>query len=328
MSDQVPAQDGKEEKEHITAERQTPNLTREPGLRSALKLFLLVFILLLVVGSAAQAWHFEYGMIFTQLFIVLLPALIYWRRFNIKGPEFSRLTTFSVRYLPAVVVLAISFWLINMVFATGLVLSLMEFGFEPIVAIEPPRIFQEYLGYLVVLAIFAGICEEVLFRGTIMPSMEKGGIVPAILFSSLLFAMLHGSLLNLVSTFTLGVVMAVVVIKSGSLWGGIIYHMLNNFIAATYLYIAGQAETAAATEVSIQELPAFIPLLILGLVGAWFGLKMLHRQYGGKALLAGRIGWLPRGWVYWPFWAGLFLYLVMVFFELAVGFRWIDLAGF
>jgi len=63
-------------------------------------------------------------------------------------------------------------------------------------------------------------------------------LVPAIIFSSLLFALLHGSLLSLISTFSLGVIMAVIVIKTGSLWGGIIYHMLNNFYAATYLFWA------------------------------------------------------------------------------------------
>jgi membrane protease YdiL (CAAX protease family) len=299
----------------------------KPGLKSAQVLFLIVFLLLIFIGSIAQAWHFEYGMIITQVLIVLLPAIWYWRRYKLNQVQFSRLAPLELKYLPPIFIMVASFWLLNMIFAGALVLGLMELGFEPIVVIEPPRTLQEYLGYLLVLSVFAGICEEVLFRGTIMPSMEGHGLVPAIVYSSLLFALLHGSLLNLVSTFTLGLIMAVIVIKTGSLWAGIIYHMLNNFIAATYLYLAGQNELTAAVEVDPRGYLAVLPLLVLGVAGAWFSLTLLHRQSGAAPLLKNRSGWLPRGWLYWPFIAGLVIYAFLAFFELAIGFSWINLPG-
>jgi membrane protease YdiL (CAAX protease family) len=250
--------------------------------------------------------------------------LVYWKRFKPAQSSFSRFASLKIKYLPAILIMAVSFWVINMVFATGLVFGLMEIGYEPIVAIEPPQTLQQYLSYIVVLVIFAGICEEVLFRGTIMPAMEDHGLVAAIVYSSLLFALLHVSLLNLVSTFVLGVVMAVIVIKTGSIWGAIIYHMINNFIAATYLYIAGQYETTA--EVELQGLLALLPFFILGLVGAWLGLRLLHRQSGSAILLRNGEQWLPKGWFAWPFVVGVILYLFMVLLELAVGFKWIDIS--
>jgi membrane protease YdiL (CAAX protease family) len=301
-----------------------PNPFKKPDLKSAQLLFLVVFLLLIIFGSMAQAWHFQYGMIITQLFIILLPALVYWKRFKPAQSSFSRFASLKIKYLPAILIMAVSFWVINMVFATGLVFGLMEIGYEPIVAIEPPQTLQQYLSYIVVLVIFAGICEEVLFRGTIMPAMEDHGLVAAIVYSSLLFALLHVSLLNLVSTFVLGVVMAVIVIKTGSIWGAIIYHMINNFIAATYLYIAGQYETTA--EVELQGLLALLPFFILGLVGAWLGLRLLHRQSGSAILLRNGEQWLPKGWFAWPFVVGVILYLFMVLLELAVGFKWIDIS--
>ncbi len=300
---------------------------QRPGLKSAQFLFLIVFLLLIFVGSVAQAWHFEYGMIITQVLIVLLPAIWYWRRYKLNQVQFSRLVPLELKYLPPIFIMAASFWVLNMIFAGALVFGLMELGFEPIVVIEPPRSLQQYLGYVLVLSVFAGICEEVLFRGTIMPSMENHGLVQAIVYSSLLFAMLHGSLLNLVSTFSLGVIMAVIVIKTGSLWAGIFYHMLNNFIAATYLYLAGQNEMAAAVEVDPRGYLAVLPLVVLGLAGAWFSLSLLHRQSGAAPLFKNRSGWLPRGWLYWPFIAGVVIYAFLAFFELALGFSWINLPG-
>ncbi len=296
---------------------------KKPDLKSAQLLFLVVFLLLIFAGSLVQAWHFEYGMIITQLFIVLLPALIYWRYFKPIQGSFSRLATLELKYLPTILILAVSFWVINMVFATGLVYSLMEIGYEPFVAIEPPRTLQHYLGYIVVLVIFTGICEEVLFRGTIMPAMENHGLLAAVVYSSLLFALLHVSLLNLVSTFVLGVVMAVIAIKTGSLWGAIIYHMINNFIAATYLYLAGQHE--AATEVELQALFSLLPFFILALTGAWIGLRLLHRQSGSARIFKKKERLLPQGWLSWPIVVGIILYLFMVLIELAVGFQWIDI---
>jgi len=325
MNDYIPDENREETDYQFGMRPESSVPAKEPGLRSALRLFLVVFMMLLFFGSMAQAWHFEFGMIITQVLLVLLPAIWYWRRYNLNQVLFSRLKPIKLKYLPAILIMAVAFWLLNMIFASGLVLGLMELGFEPVVVIEPPQNLQQYLGYVVVLSVFAGICEEVLFRGTIMPSMESRGLVPAIIFSSLLFALLHGSLLSLASTFTLGVVMAVIVIKTGSLWGGIIYHMLNNFIAATYLYIAGQYEIAA--EVEPQGFIAAFPLLLLALAGAWLGLRLLHIQTGAEPLLKDRQSWLPRGWLYWPFFAGLVLFFIMALAELAIGFGWFNLGG-
>ena len=158
-----------------------------------------------------------------------------------------------------------------------------------------------------------------------MPSMERYGMVPAIIFSSFLFALLHGSFLNLISTFVLGIVMSVLVIKTGSLWSGIIYHMLNNFIAVTYLYIAGQYE--ASTEVALQDLVAVVPVFLLTLAGAWYGHRLLHNKSGALSFLKNRSGWLPRGWFSWPFIIGVIVYLFVALFEIAIGFKWFNFSG-
>lgn len=298
----------------------------EPGLKSIMPLYLLVFTALLLIGSVLQSLHFEYGMIATQVLIILVPAIFYWRSFKVDQVVFARLKPLSFKFIPIIILLSVSFWLINMFIAVGLVGWLINFGFEPIVLIEPPSSWQQYLGYLVVLSVFAGICEEILFRGTIMPALEKDGLVPAIVFSSLLFALLHGSFLSLLSTFLLGVVMAVIVIKTGSLWGGIVYHMLNNFFAATYLFLVGSIEVTPV-ELDANAFLALLPFLILGLAGAVIGIIKLNRGSQSQSLLKNRTGWLPAGWLGWPFLMALFFFLLIALFELAVGFDWFDLSS-
>jgi uncharacterized protein len=297
----------------------------KPNLKSVMRLFIAVFLLLLFFGSFLQGWHFEYGMMITQVAIILLPALWFWRRHRVNQVAFARLHTLQPGFIPVIIVLSASMWILNMVVASGMVLGLMEFGYEPVMVIEPPRTVQDYLMYIVVLSVFAGICEEVLFRGTIMPALEQYGAVPAIVFSSLLFALFHGSFLNLISTFTLGAVMAVIVIKTGSLWGGILYHMLNNFYAATYLYLAGQGEAAA--EMETFSFLIYLPVLILGLAGTYFSLRLLQKRSKHEPLLPNRERWLPRGWFNIPLVAGIFIFLFLALFELAIGFNWFNLGN-
>lgn len=294
-----------------------------PGLKSIMKFYLVVFVLLIAFGSIFQAAHFEIGMILTQVLVILLPAIWLLRRYNINVAVFARLKPLQLKFLPTIILLTISMWLLNMGIAVILVSGLMEFGFEPIVVLEPPQTIQEYLGYVIVLSIFAGICEEVLFRGAIMPSLEKYGLVPAIVFSSLLFALFHVSFLNLISTFILGMVMAIIVIKTGSIWGGIVYHMLNNFIAATYLYIIGQQEIA--TDVEAGSLMELLPILVLALIGSYIGLRLLNRQSDVKPLLQRGEGFLPRGWFSLALVVAVIMFSVMAIFELAIGFGWFGL---
>ncbi len=296
----------------------------KPDLKSALMLYLFVFAALLLLGSYLQALHFEYGMIATQVLIILLPAIWYWRRFAVDQVTFARLKPLPLTFIPAIIILAASMWLVNVFMAAGLVGGLMELGFQPLVMIEPPATWQQYLGYVLVLSVFAGICEEVLFRGTIMPALEQHGLVPAIIFSSLLFALLHGSLLSLLSTFSLGVIMAVIVIKTGSLWGGILYHMLNNFYAATYLFWAGSMDAEPA-RFGLQTYLALLPFLVVGLIGVVIGLRMLHKNSGQPSLLGSRKAWLPTGWLCWPIYVSFALFLIIAAMEIAIGFNWLDL---
>jgi membrane protease YdiL (CAAX protease family) len=296
----------------------------KPDLKSVLRLYLFVFASLLLLGSYLQALHFEYGMIATQVLIILIPALLYWRRFALDQVTFARLRPLPLKFVPAIVILAAAMWLVNVFIAAGLVGGLMELGFKPLVVIEPPTTWQQYLGYIVVLSVFAGICEEVLFRGTIMPALEQYGLVPAIIFSSLLFALLHGSLLSLISTFSLGVIMAVIVIKTGSLWGGIIYHMLNNFYAATYLFWAGSMDAAPA-RFGLQTYLALLPFLVVGLIGVVIGLRMLHKNSDHPSLLGSRKAWLPAGWLSWPLSISIMLFIIIAALEIAIGFSWLEL---
>ena len=79
------------------------------------------------------------------------------------------------------------------------------------------------------VVVLAPLVEEILFRGFLFRGFEKTfGFGLAVIASSLLFGLLHGSLAAAVDTFALGAVCCLLVARSGSLWPAILLHALKN----------------------------------------------------------------------------------------------------
>ncbi len=108
------------------------------------------------------------------------------------------------------------------------------------------RMFEEFLrtdGVLLFgllhIALVPAFAEEILFRGYILRAFEKsGGIIMAIIFSSLVFALFHLQLTNLLPLATLGAMMAVLTWLSGSIWPAVVAHFVNNgaaVVMGTYM---------------------------------------------------------------------------------------------
>ena len=111
------------------------------------------------------------------------------------------------------------------------------------------------------LLLGAPIAEELLFRGYGLARIhELGGERRALVFTALVFALLHGSWLKLPGTFAFGVFLGWVVLRTGSLWPALLGHFTNN-LAAVVLSRFGPA----ALEES-KQMP-WIVILALGAAG-------------------------------------------------------------
>ncbi|MBV9229652.1 MAG: CPBP family intramembrane metalloprotease [Chloroflexi bacterium] len=83
--------------------------------------------------------------------------------------------------------------------------------------------------FVFILCAIAPFCEEILFRGVLFRWLTtKLPPMAAVLISAFVFAVFHFSIIALASTFVLGVVNALLVRRSGSVWPGILLHALNN----------------------------------------------------------------------------------------------------
>ncbi len=296
-----------------------------PPMGSLAKFYLLVFLLLLTVGFTSQMIHLKSGLAVTQLLVILLPALWYRRAHGIAGLPLGGSGALPGRVVPAVLGLAASIWILNLMLVGWMFRIFMRWGYKPVEVLPSPQTGGEYLLFLLLIALLPGICEEILFRGTIMPALQEHGPLAAVVFSSFLFALFHVSFTNLVSAFLLGLVMGLLVVKTGSLWSAIIYHITNNFLAVTALYLAEAANLGEISD-SAPEMWA-LPLLLVPLAAAAAVLsyRYIARHSAPPVLPNSARTLLPRGWLNWATVLVVVLYLGLVSMEIMVGFDFIQI---
>ncbi len=87
--------------------------------------------------------------------------------------------------------------------------------------------------FVLLLSLLPGILEEVAFRGVLLSGLRKQmrRTWMAVAVSALVFGVFHVSLFRIIPTGFLGVVLALVVLRTGSIFPAMLWHFLNNFLA-------------------------------------------------------------------------------------------------
>lgn len=106
------------------------------------------------------------------------------------------------------------------------------------VGFENLRHYYEYVLAFVTLVVMAPVAEEVLLRGYLYGKLRKvTSVATALIISSLLFSIMHFQLNVALNVLPLGVVLVVLREMTGSIWAGILLHMLKNGIAFYLLFV-------------------------------------------------------------------------------------------
>ncbi|MFK7984321.1 MAG: lysostaphin resistance A-like protein [Saprospiraceae bacterium] len=84
-------------------------------------------------------------------------------------------------------------------------------------------------------ALIGPICEEIIFRGVILEGLaKKYDPTKAIIFSALIFGIIHLQPLQVIGAFFAGLILGWIYLKTQSLWVVIALHVINNFVAFTF----------------------------------------------------------------------------------------------
>jgi len=192
---------------------------------------LAMFIASIFIGSALMLLGGpKWSLLAETLFI--LPALFYIRKRGIPFQQAFRLQTVTLPILFFTLLLAIPvmvlgdeldrilaiFFPLPSWFDVGDLLAINSFGDGLLI-----------IGNGVIVAALA---EEMLFRGLIQRTLEHlSDIATAIALSAILFAMFHFNIWWMIQITLLGLVLAYLAWKSGSIWPAVMLHAINNLIS-------------------------------------------------------------------------------------------------
>ncbi len=132
----------------------------------------------------------------------------------------------------------------------------------------------------VALALTPAICEELLFRGYLQRQVERGmGTVASIVLVGVLFGLYHLRLSQAIPLSLLGVYLGFVVWATGSLWAGVLVHLLNNGLAVAAAAAARQSPEVDLEAIEAAGVPWYFGVLGL-LVVAVLARVMITRRLG------------------------------------------------
>ncbi|MGM0898218.1 MAG: CPBP family intramembrane glutamic endopeptidase [Bacillota bacterium] len=137
----------------------------------------------------------------------------------------------------------------------------------------PGGVGYEYF-MLLTLVILAPIVEEFVFRGVFLTRIAaKTSMWGGILISSLMFGVLH---LDFVGSFLFGIIASLLYLRTGNLLLPILFHMLNNALAALSIYVPFENFFAidwfivtTAADIEAKALANIIIMSVSALLTAW-----------------------------------------------------------
>ena len=236
-----------------------------PATKSVNILYLISMVLVIILGSYAQMISFSWGLLATEFFLILAPALIFLR--IDKHPQKIHLPFKPIGFITVVACLlgGIGLWLFDSMFEAILIGIV---GYSPSAGANmlPSTPFQAVLVFLG-FAVASPLCEEILFRGVIQTRYGMHyRTVGAITIPAVLFAMYHLRLVGLPALLPIAFFISYVYWRTGSLYASMLVHFGNNLLSAL-LMVAGSF--SLSLPVSLPSLPAAlvgIALAVLALV--------------------------------------------------------------
>lgn len=115
-----------------------------------------------------------------------------------------------------------------------LLLTILELINFPLYLPELTTDWSDPLGSVLLLSyvcVIGPVLEELIFRGVVLKVLQRHGVSFAVIFSAFLFMLFHQNVAQIFLPFVLGIMLALITVRSGSLWPAIFAHMLNNTLA-------------------------------------------------------------------------------------------------
>ena len=228
------------------------NMFESKNHRSGLWLFLMLFIVFVTGNLIIGAFFYEKFALYHQLVDVLIPTLVYL--IATRQPIISILHLYE----------GLSGNSIWRIFKLFLISFLIEYGLNYLEELFTQgdsggvilRVFEMVPSlwvFFIAVAVIPVILEEVFIRGVILDHFRDVSLLQASIATGVLFGLMHIDLGQFGYATALGIIMAAIVMITGSLWGGILFHFFNNFTSFVVLAAFQKMSEAFPELFDIQE---------------------------------------------------------------------------
>jgi sodium transport system permease protein len=231
-------------------------------------LFLVIMAALVLFAQPLQAKNFVSGMLVTEWLIIGLPVLLLIRWGNASAQAVLSLYRPRAIAMVGATLAGVTGWY--------LVMALVETFQQPYLPIPPEMIKaaekmlfsgdRPFALDLFLMAVSPAICEELLFRGALLRVSRKVLSTPGVvLLNGVLFGAFHLSVYRFFPSAILGIFLAIIVIRSGSIIPAMLFHFLNN---ASTLWVSRNVNVGL-DDVSVIDTRLLVGAVGLFLIGAY-----------------------------------------------------------
>jgi uncharacterized protein len=222
--------------------------------------FILVFLTLIYGQDFINNNVYEILLV-TQYLIILVPVILYIIFNRLDAKIVLRINNLPLLPSGLIVLMSIPAYFAAAMLNSVVVYFLQRIGDIPAQPIPVPQNFPELVIGILVIALTPAICEEALHRGIMLGAYERRGSMKAIAISAVLFGLFHFDITNLAGPVFLGLLIGYYVVRTNSIFAGVLAHFLNNATAEFLQYFTKDMDIPEGMVVSDKEL---ISVIILG----------------------------------------------------------------
>lgn len=178
---------------------------------------------------------YEVLQMFTSMFTMTVPALIFAKAAHIKSDEYFNVKGKCIKGILPMMGLCrmiTTFVILFSTFITAVFINpVFNRSFTSAADISAPEFnLFEFVIMILSYAVFVPVIEEFMFRGIIFSYLKRFGTAYAVVASSLIFGIAHASPEQSVFAYSFGIISAFVFVVTGNIKTSIILHAVNNFI--------------------------------------------------------------------------------------------------
>ncbi|MBQ9984303.1 MAG: CPBP family intramembrane metalloprotease [Lachnospiraceae bacterium] len=244
-----------------------------PSVQESLLILVVALLLMVYVGGiVSTSVSLPVGLVVQQAFIGVLPILaaIYIKAdmkttFALKLPTVKALFGTIILGVGAICFNLLASSLLSMVFPSDS--EALDEGYMQLLD------GVSFVPGLLLMALLPAVCEEILFRGYMFTAFRNRLSLPkAIVIVSILFGISHMSMIKLLPTAILGVALAYMIYKSGSILCSSLIHFLNNGFAVWVLFYGSEITFLNDDTMTV---PVMVGMAVIALICIPIGVALL-----------------------------------------------------